>query len=262
MIEIGENDDMPYMYVNYYFKYASNNKDNSLSDIDFVEFLCKLGYYFGIRNIILYTEYTSCDISKNISKKISENDTNTNTDQVYHGGNYCIDYYTYLKLKTKRFSDIDKTELKPYFSYYDLDRLRTISPRELLRKDDRDELYQVYNKTYNAVFNNDKDKDNVADFYVWIVEHHCVFLHLLVDKMNRIYAINNPFDTDFYILDSSAYLYNHNLILEFPSIDKNIVNKLSNKNTNIDMRRNPKNEYRLQYYKKSRVVDVISNDNQ
>lgn len=234
-IEIGEDDNETYMYVNYYFKYASNSKDKTISDIDFIEFLCKIGYYFGIRNIILYTEYISCDIDRQINHE----------NGIYHGGNYCQDFYRYLKFKEKRFQNkdvtIDKIELKPYFSYYELDRLRTIDPDSILKKDDRDEIYQIY-KTYKTYFDN--KQYNVADFYVWIAEHHCVHLHLLVNKMDRIYSVNNPFTSDFYVLDSSTYLYNHNLIPELPILKNSVKQSFKMNNDRV-----PKNGYRLDYRK-------------
>lgn len=240
-IEIGEDKDVPIMYVNYYFRYASTNPVKNIKDDDFVEFLSKLAYYFDIKNIILYAEYSSCDLGRDIE--------NQKYDQTYRGGNYCADYYKYLKFNEKRFK-LDSTELKTQFSYYELDRLKTIDPLDekykVLRHDDRDELYQIYTKTYKNFF--DITKQNLADFYVWLVEYYCVNVNLLVQKISRVYNVNNPFENDYYILDAAIYLYNRDLISEYNlEIQRKEINEIARSD------REPKNEYRLQYYRRPRV---------
>ena len=240
VIELGEDNDETYMYVNYYFKFASSNKDKNIKDKDFIEFLSKVAYYFGIENILLYAEYSSCDIEFD--------------KQIKRGGNYCIDFYKYFKYKQRRFQNesvtIDSTELKSQFSYYELERLKTIEPLKILTKEDRDELYQIYTKVYKLYFGD--DKDNLADFYVWIVETNCVYLNLLVNKMYKIYSKNNPFDNDYYVLYPLRYLYNNNLISESPIFkkSKDAVEILNN--------RIPKNEYRLQYHRKNRIPPKLT----
>jgi len=242
IIELGEDNNITYMYVNYYFKYAASNKGNKIKDVDFIEFLSKVAYYFGIKNVILYAEYASCDIGKKI--------LNDNNIKIYRGGNYCIDFYKYLKYKERRFHNenvkIDSTELKSQFSYYELERLRTSDPLKVLDKEDRDEIYQIYDKIYKLYFG--KDKDNLADFYIWMVENNCVYLNLLVKKMYRLYSTNNPFDNDYYILDASRFLYNKNLISELI-----ILKESKSKKESLFFDRVPKNEYRLQFYRKVRI---------
>jgi len=241
VIELGESNNKPYMYVNYYFKFASSDKNKTINDNDFIEFLSKLAYYFDIRTVVLYNEYASCDIGKPI----------LDDSGLRYGGNYCIDFYRYLKYKEKRFKNdkinIDSTEIRPVFSYYELDRLRTIKPIQILNRDDQDEIYQMYTKTYKLFFK--ENNDNVADFFIWMVENYCVYIGLFIKKMHKIYIINNPFPSDYYILDSGRYLYNKNLISDPPMLDEN--NLKSSQNDISD--RIPKNEYRLQYYKRKRV---------
>lgn len=249
MIEIGEIDNEPYMYVNYYFKYASTNKEVGVCDIndgDFVEFLSKVAYYFGVKNVVLYAEYISCDVGH------GKECNNLNDSKVYRGGNYCVDFYTYLKNGIKRFRNdeinIDTTELRPQFSYYELDRLKKISPVEILKKDDRDEIYQIYHKIYKLEYDN--KNDNISDFFVWMVDNYCIFVSNLVSKMHRIYSTyssSNPFVLDYYILDASRYLYNKGLIME---LLMPVKNNFQNKDMPIRIN---KNEYRLQYYKRDRI---------
>lgn len=242
-IEIGEDNNENYMYVNYYFRYSSSNKDSLLKDIDFVEFLSKIAYYFGISDIILYSEYNSCDLQyKNLKEKGIRR---------YHGGNYCVDFYKYLKFNEKRFYKyIDSTVLKSQFSYYDLDRLRNEDPNIILNKEDRDEIYQIYTKIYKNIY---KKLTNLSDFYVWMVENNCIYINLLVEKMNRLYLDNNPFENDYYKLDSSAFLYNKGMISEIPLFKKSKNTVSKNINQMI-----PKNEYRLDFYKKSRGPQTLN----
>lgn len=257
VIELGENNNTPYMYVNYYFKYAASNKDKNIHDIEFIEFLSKVAYYFGIRNVILYTEYASCDIGKLINEKKDNNTNNSEMNDIkaHKGGNYCIDFYKYLKFKERRFRnskvniDIDSTELRPQFSYYELDRLRTTKTMTILNKNDRDEVYQLYTKIYKLYV--EDENDNLANFYVWMVENHCVYLKILIKKMIRLYSKNNPFKYDYYILDAGRHLYNKNLIDEAP------VYENTNDTRNTISNRIPKNEYRLSYYERKRVPSSI-----
>jgi hypothetical protein len=115
----------------------------------------------------------------------------------------------------------------------------------ILKKDDRDEIYQIYIKIYKSIFS--EERFNLADFYVWLVENQCIHISLLVKKMVRIYKINSPFEQDYYVLDILAYLYNHNLIAEIPLLKES--KKIRSKVTNRPL---SKNEYRLQYYTKKR----------
>ena len=178
-----------------------------------------------------------------------------NDIKAHKGGNYCIDFYKYLKFKEKRFRnskvniDIDSTELRPQFSYYELDRLRTTKTMLILNKNDRDEVYQLYTKIYKLYV--EEENDNLANFYVWMVENHCVYLKILIKKMIRLYAKNNPFKYDYYILDAGRHLYNKNLIDEAPVY----ANTTDNKDTISN--RIPKNEYRLSYYERKRVPSSI-----
>lgn len=173
------------------------------------------------------------------------------TSKEYLGGSYCIDFYTYLKSGIKKYSDADilNIELQPKFSTHALDALKTISHTKILRKDDQDELYQIWDKVYineprpNA--NNGKNPTqlthNMADFFIWIAENRCYLMDKLVYKMSRFFTINNPFEQDYYLLDPTSYLYNKKHIDILPSyvVNTSRVNLIDSKNIL------PKNEYRL-----------------
>lgn len=245
-IELSEENDYTSMYVNYYFKRAEIGK-KVISDNEFIEFLAKMAYYFGIRNVILFASYESCD-----NNKKRENEINKVDDEeiyIYRGGTYCVDYYRYLKYKEKRFNNkniqIDSTELKPKFSYYQLDRLKTVDPLTVLSRENQDEIYQIYTKTFKILV--DSTKHNLADFYLWTIENQCVHLPFLIKYINKIYDHNSPFyDNDYYVLDSSAFLYNRGLISVYSDMklskDKYENNRVPNKN-----------DYRLRTFEKEDV---------
>jgi len=218
-IEIGENNKQSYMYVNYYFRYSTVNRKKSIDDDDLLDFISRLAYHFDIYYVTIYAEYQSCDIDMD--------------NKLLYGGNYCVDFYNYFKNKTKRFNNVDKTELTPKFNYYELDRLRNADPLLILSKEDRDEIYQIYIEGYRKSFG--EDKHNIVDFYIWIAENRCINLNQLVEKMTRIYTIDNPFDNDFYSFDPFAHLYNKNLISEY-----SITSRPRSSSTS-------KNAYRLDY---------------
>jgi len=225
-IEIGETNGIETIYVNYYFKYASNNKTKNIDDSDFLKFISSIAYWFKIRNVVIYAEYLSCDECYDENKL-----------KLYYGGNYCVDFYKYLKNKYRRFSNIkapiDSTIVKPMFDYYDLDILFETDPVTILIE--KDEIYQIYDKSYKILA--DKARWNLADFYIWIVENQCVYLNDLLGKMYRLYGFVNPFERDLYLCDPYMFLYGIGLLDAIPeSIDidelfnKNITEILPNKN--------------------------------
>jgi hypothetical protein len=235
-IELGEDSYGTFMFVNYYFRHSTISKNIGITDKNLVDFLASVAYYFEIKNIKIYADYTSCDLKDEIYNIKNSNLLNENK---YFGGNYCVDFYNYLKNNSKRYSKFDSKELKPGYSYYQLDRLKKMKPSEILPDRDRDEVYQLYHKTYKDVM--PKEKDNVADFYVWVVDYHCsVFLKILVEKMIKYYVRNNPFDNDHYILDAVLYLYNKKMITDYP-----VFSGSSTDTDKINKQYNSKNIYRL-----------------
>lgn len=228
-IEIGEADGESYMYVNYYFRYSTKGKSDITRE-DFILFLSAVGHYFNIRNVVIFSDYTNCDILEGSKRR-------------YYGGNFCQDYYQYLKSGKKRFSGFDTMELKPKFSYYQLDRLKETSPVDInsrvIRKTDQDEIYQIYKDSFKKVAG--KDNDNLAAFYIWMIENHCVFVEKnLVPKMERLFKENNPFRSDYYLLDAFAYMYNKNYITTYPTEDSTSLSSPTRAISKV-----PKNTYRL-----------------
>lgn len=233
VIELGENNYGTFMYANYYFRYSLMSQTSTIDTKHFIDFLSKISYYFKIKNVNLYSDYVLCDSKFNKQENIYNN--------IYKHGNYILDYYIYLKQNKKKYQGFDTLEIKPKFSYYDLDRLKTSSPTLILEKSDRDELYQLYNKGFKLSGYN----DTISDFFLWIVENYCVFMKYLIAKMERLYPRNNPFNTDYYILDGHLYLYNRELINNY--ITSTIDQQIDDTNINIYNTNLPKNNYRLNF---------------
>lgn len=255
-IEIGETPIGNVMHINYFLKYSSVDPSKIIGDEHLIKFFCSVANYFDIQKVALYSNYLNCTIYsdkinmqhggkiKQRSFGFPDKDTILNSDKKISeinilGGSYPVDLYQYLMTGKKRYSDINllNIELRPMFSYYYLDTLKTTSPNKVLLKDDRDELYQIYNKIFlNEVSEND---DNIAFFYSWIKEKKCYLLDYLARKLDRLFDKHNPFIRDYYLLDPQTYLYNRRLISTYPI---NINKELSIKRNVL---KENKNDYRI-----------------
>ena len=236
MIEIGEVNNVEQIHVNYYVKYNTLNKEEIYNGKDFLDFIASVGYYFGINKIYIYPEYKPCVYGKT-KDELKEMKLLT--------GNYCIDFYQYLKNKQKVIflKDTNKIDLQPLFSYYDLDILYDIKVEKILSKTD-DEIYQIYDKTYKLI---NKDS-SIADYFIWILENKCYLIETFIKKIEKIYKKNNPFKQDIYILNPINYLYNKNKIKVY-NIDRDISLLKERKSYFI-----PTNEYRIdKNYRSDRI---------
>lgn len=159
----------------------------------------------------------------------------------FTGGSYCLDFYRYLKYNEKRYqtesSSTLSAELQPVFAYYDLDGLKTILPSKVLKKEDRDEIYQIYTKTFLPEV--PPEKNTLADLYIWMIENKCYLMDLYVKKMDRVYRRSNPFKKGMYILDAMGYLYNRRYIQAYSRYIKMIIDE---ERQHLVI---PKNEYRI-----------------
>lgn len=219
-IELGDADQQTYMHVNYYVKYSALDTENIIGDGNFIKFVSTIAHYFGIPNVIIYANYLSCDSSQitiqrggKIQRGFEQNNITDEINNKNYGGVYCVDIYQYLKNNKKRYSDekILFAELRPKFSYYDLDTLRKTNPMSILDKQDRDEIYQIYTKIYKPI-----EDDTIAEFYLWLKDNYCYLLEQYTEKIDRLLGDNNPFLTSFYVLDPFTYLYNRNYVKTYP----------------------------------------------
>jgi hypothetical protein len=190
-IEIGNVNNSDQLHVNFYVRYNTLNKEKIITNTEFITLLSEIGYYFSVDKVVIYSEYKPCFIF------------NTNNDEFT--GNYCEDFYLYLKENKKRFFDenIIEIELSTAFSYYDLDQLKELKIENFFIKTDN-ELYQIYEKSYKLEY---KDA-SIADYFIWIIENKCYLIDKFLEKLKTIYIKINPFKRDMYILNCYTFLYN------------------------------------------------------
>lgn len=230
-IELGETNEGKQMCVNYFVKYSSIDPSKIVGNDNLIKFFSSVANYFDISNVIIYANYINCGViviqsggnikQRNFSVIDENNDKNKTIDNVdqYNviGGSYCNDIYQYLKTGVKKYSEdnILNIELRPIFSYHDLNYLKKISPEKILHKTDKDELYQLYYKYYKNV----ESDDSISNFYLWLVkENKCYLMDTFIQKIDKIFSNNNnPFRNDVYILDASTYLYNRKNISSYPT---------------------------------------------
>ena len=101
-----------------------------------------------------------------------------------------------------------------------MDILKQKSPKEVIYKEDKSELYQLYDK----IFKQTDKPDTIYEFYIWLIENKCYILNDLLGKLDRIIGYDNPFHNDWYVLDAFTYLYNRKYIKMYPK-NINILEK-------------------------------------
>jgi hypothetical protein len=184
MMEIGKK-----IHVNYYFKYSISDVEDNLD----IEFLSLLAYYFNIQFVVIHPNYYQ---SKNINKG--------------YNAVYPENIYEYLKNNKKLYDDIP--EINDNFEYYNLDNLEKLNVKKIINEKDRDELFQIYEKS---------NCKNLKEFYLYLVDKHTYLLDLMTEKLNKHYA-KNPLTNLTYTLDAWAYLYNRKIINEIPLDDTHL----------------------------------------
>lgn len=209
-IEIGDIDGIPNMHVNYFLKYTSTPRKTILDKENFLYLISAIAHQFGIEQVKIYTDYVSCDYDFNVNK--------------HRGGNFCLDFYEYFKYGKKIYPQISTNELHSGFSYYKLDILKKTKINEIIKKDTIDDfIYQLYDKTYKQISN----EDNLAAYYVWLVETNCYIIPEFIKKISKLYLADNPFDYDYYIFYPITYLYNKNILPLFTQNDISLDNTYS-----------------------------------
>lgn len=229
-LELSENE----MHVNYYSKFSYSDDYLDITTFDAIKFIAKLAYIFGINHIYIHQEYKSCqDFIEEQSSKYKDF-----KKRILEMHAYRKDYFDYFIGKKKRF---DINGINPKFYYYQLDNLFKTPVEQILRKTDKDELYQIYQK-----FTNMSSKTSYTDFYIYIVKNRPEFIELLEDKSIRIFKKDNPFILDFYLLEGFKFLYNNGLISSMPEIKKISKQHKTTKNLN-------KSNYRLDNFRRKLI---------
>lgn len=176
--------------INYYVKYSEIDiSDKHFTDDELNILFSSIAHYFNIEEFNIYAKYATCV-----------------KDQF--NSNYCLDIYNYIHSKNKRCPQY----YNPNFSYYDLDLLHTLSLEKVLKKTDRDEIYQLWKKVYT-------DENFCAPFYIWLKNNKCYLIDKFVSKLDNFYGKNNPFYKSFYTMNAKNFLYDKKLINDYNDKD-------------------------------------------
>jgi hypothetical protein len=209
------------MSVNYYHKYSENNM-TMFSDSKLIPFLIDIAKCFNIHEIYIHPNYKSC---KDLLIKYGSKDKDI-FKFASDITNYNVDIFEYLKFGRKRFGNIKEIEHNINYKYFD--KLETIEPMSILSKEDKDLICRIYRK----IFKNTKRKDNLKEFYLFMLENYYYEVHILEKKINKKYN-KDIFSDIYYKLDVYQYLYNRNKIKEIPTkpiYKKNLLDKKTNNN--------------------------------
>ena len=218
-IEIGIVNNAEELHFNYYVRYNTLNKEEIITNDEMILFISSVAHYFSLDKVIIYSEYKPCfsfnlnKIQRTIDKdKDKDKDKDFGNNLSEYTGNYCQDFYLYLKSGKKRFFDdkIYEIELSPRFSFYDLDYLKVTDTNNFFTRED-DELYQIYEKSYKI----ENKKSKLSDYFIWTIENKCYLIDKFINKLGKLYDKINPFNRDMYVLFHHTYLYNRGKINAF-----------------------------------------------
>ena len=221
-IELGVVDGQERMAVNYnYINMGKPQGESLYTDDELLKFVASVGYYFDIHSISLFCDFVSC-----------------NGQKQSHGA-YCLDMYNFFKTGMKRFGKM--YEIKPMFSYDELELLGSKTYRAIIKRMGQrnvDEIYRVFKDGFVPLVQSGKKKDSFGDFYVWIADNHCHLIEKLEANVAAVTA--SPLDSLYYEFDGMGYLYNRGLISLIP-YDRKTAEPLPGINIKL-----VKNEYRLE----------------
>lgn len=185
------------LHVNYYFKWSDDsNLFDTVSEDDFLLFLSKIAYAFGIQRVLIYGRYRFCHT-------LGGDCT---------AGSYRADIYEYLKNGSKRFNDSEFAQ--PQFSYVQLDNWHKTPASQILKISDRDQFYQQV-QLGEAI--------SVAQLYIDTVERHCSQIGVIETKISRLYQGSssgyNPISQVFWVLEPYRLLHSRKIIASIPDDD-------------------------------------------
>jgi len=202
--------------VNYIFKYYDKS-DNIVKDDLLLDIVSSIAFAFRIDTIIIHPYYKSCVEFRDIKHpKIKEPQYFDDTYNVNMKGadiiTYCEDVYDYIKNKKKRFVNI--SGMVDNFHYFQLDKLNKTKALQILNKNDKDDIYQIYEKIFLEVSNS----HTLNQFYIFILENFFYKISNVENKMYRLFPLKetNPFLNKYYTFSPYIYLFNQKKISFIP----------------------------------------------
>jgi hypothetical protein len=236
--------------VNYLHKYTGT-PEQPYQDTELLTFIASIAYCFEINQVIIHDEYKSyTHIASKLLKGTSEkifNEINPDNHLVslfssdfnYYNSNIL----NHINKQVTRFSDI--AGVRQNLKNHHFKRYSLIDSMLLFQGTIKSPLYNILiklNKTNNTTM--------LLDFYKHIHNNYFYMIkelnRLIVEYDDEIFndTDNNPWTNSYTILNTSEYLYDHDLISSIRTFQSNIyrdyLQKLSEEHRNISF-----NKYRL-----------------
>lgn len=171
--------------LTYLFNYFNDFKDFS----DFINYLndeLKL----NIEKIELYGGYINCNKNQ--------------INYYYKGGTYCYEIYYYLKYGKENNFYLNSQYIVPTFDLAEFKKLYNYHITDIIQRIDNTgrytEIYYLLNQTYLR----DGGKDNIVDFYLFLVDNCCYFIDIL-KQMVKEYFEDRDIKIDFNIFKKLVY---------------------------------------------------------
>lgn len=169
----------------YIFDHFNDFKEFS----DFIDFLNdKLN--LGIEKIEMYGGYINCNKNQ--------------MNYYYKGGVYCYEIYHYLKYDRGGENNFNSQFITSNFEFAEFKKLYNYAVSDIIQQYDKNgrytEIYYLLNQTYLK----NGGKDNVCDFYIYLVENCCYFIDQL-KNMVKEYFENNDIKIDYNIFKKLVY---------------------------------------------------------
>lgn len=220
----------PEIHVNYYFRYSVTDLSIAvdLNRSEWMEWFALLAYVIGSQKVVFHSNY------------VLQYNKDDNIEEIQMKTRYTFSQNIYIYLKSKK-KMYEFEFVTPGFDYGQLDILFKVPISELILPTDKNELYRIAQ---------DSDKENMGDFYIYIIEKYPKLITVTEEKISALYEIDkNPFKNVYYTLDAWLYLYNKNLIHHIPS-DKEFAIKKGSFKKLIGDKKIPKFKNRLRTYLK------------
>lgn len=178
--------------ISYIFEYFKSFDEFA----DFIDFINQK-YKLNILKIDLAGGYINCNKKKSIN-------------YYYKGGIFCYEIYYYLGFKDNSFY-LNSRFIVPNIEFGEFKKLYNIKVSDVIQRIDNTGRYTEIFYLLNNIYLKQNNKDNIIDFYLYLVENCCYFIEILKSMIqeyveNREIKINmNIFKKLFFIIDYEGF---------------------------------------------------------
>lgn len=163
---------------------------------DFIEFINQ-NYDLNILKIELAGGYINCNKKKSLN-------------YYYKGGVFCYEIYYYLGFKDNSFY-LNSKFINPNIEFGEFKKLYNYKISDIIQKIDSSGRYTEIYYLLNSIYLKQNNKDNIIDFYLYLVENCCYFIETLKSMIQEYFnereiKINqNIFKKLYFIIDYENY---------------------------------------------------------